>query len=106
MSNDLLFIAGAFLDKTHQIPQQKRFLYKYFTTDIQKAFVKYWLSFGEFQQFVRHTGFWCKDCWLKRMANRIKKLESLYLKAKAELDFSTITALETGKYKLNDKETI
>lgn len=106
MSKDLLFIAGDFLDKTYQVPKQKRFLYKYFTTDIQKAFVKYWLCFGEIHQFVRHTGFWCKDCWLKRMASRIKYLENLYLKAKAELDFSTITALETGKYKLNDREIV
>lgn len=104
MSKDLNLIAGLFLESTYQIPKQKGFLYKYFTTDIQKSFVRYWTLFGESHHFVRHTGMWCKDCWLRRMASRIKKLESLYLKAKAELDFSTITALETGKYKLNDRE--
>ena len=89
------------------LPPEKRFLAKYFSTNIQRRWLVYFLIFGNYTHFVEHTGFKVSKVWMKKLKKRFLKIETAYSIAKSELDFDTIESIATGNYKMsiNDNET-
>lgn len=98
MSRDLAFISRRF--DTVELPREKAYLYKYFKTKVQEAFLKYVYVFGEYSNFSDHTGISCTPRWLKKLHDRLVKLETLHREAKQGFDLETLAKIETGKYKL------
>jgi len=97
-ARDLSFISREF--ETVELPKEKRYLLKYFDTVLQEAFLKYVFVFGDYENFVDHTGLPCRPQWLKSLYNKLKRLEALHKKARADMDMTTLAIIETGKYKL------
>lgn len=99
---DLKLISGKFMEE--DLPKEKRFLEKYFNTPLQRRWVVYFITFGNYTHFVEHTGLRVSRRWMKKLKKRFLKLERVYSVAKSELDFDTIEAIATGKYKLRMEE--
>ena len=97
MKFDLELISGNFFDL--DLPKSKRYLFKYFKTDIQRQFVRYYHIFGSKKHFVNHTGWHCKKRWLELLVVRFNFLEKTLKKAREEMDFNMITLIESGKLK-------
>jgi len=95
---DLEIISGNFVDGNINVPKNKQYLLKYFQSDIQQQFVRYYLSFGSIEHFVDHTGEFCKRRWLEVLAVRFKKLESTLKEAKKNMDFTTVAEIESGNF--------
>ena len=97
----LSFISGNFFDV--EIPKEKRYLLKYFKTDIQVAFLRYYLVFGCVVNFVDHTGFYCSIRMLYKMQKKLRHLSDAHAKAKSELteeNMEILQLLESGKYRI------
>jgi len=102
---DLDFISGDFLD--HEIPREKQYLLKYFTTDVQVAFLRYALVFEDTKLFKDHTGHFCSDRLKFRLLARFKQLTKLHAQAKGVLteeSLNDIQLLESGQYPLTGSE--
>lgn len=82
------------------MPREKLYLLKYFDTPIQEAFIKYFLLFGDYKNFVDHTGLYCQMRWLKLLKKKYDILEAMRKKARDEIDLFLISQIETGKYKI------
>jgi hypothetical protein len=98
---DANFLSGKFFDL--DIPKEKRYLLKYFRNDLQRAFLRYYLVFGEVWNFTDHTGYYCSKRLAFRLANRYKRLTKLHQEAKISLDedgIEIVELLERGKYRL------
>lgn len=96
---DLDFLAGRFFD--FEVPKQKRYLLKYFVTDLQQAFLRYYLLFGEIGNFVDHTGHYCSKRLLFKLQARYRQIELAYEKAKLELteeSMAIINQIESGQF--------
>jgi len=101
MQRDLDFVSGKFFD--YEIPKNQRYLLKYFKTDLQRAFLRYFLVFNSHRNFSDHTGFRCHDRRLWTYQARYRKLVSVYEEAKKSLTeegLETIHLIESGKYRL------
>lgn len=102
---DLIFISGKFFD--HEIPRDKQYLLKYFTTDIHVAFLRYVLVFKEIKMFKEHTGLHCSDRLKFRLLSRYKQLIKIHDEAKSsfsEEGLNTLQLLESGQYPLTGDE--
>lgn len=95
---DLQLISGVFFDL--DIPKSKQYLFKYFHTEIQQQFVRYYLVFGGIEHFVAHTGLFCKPLWLKLLLTKLILLEQRLKEAKDSMDFTTVALIESGKFKM------
>jgi hypothetical protein len=98
---DLKFISGEFID--HDVPRDKQYLLKYFTTELQVAFLRYALVFEDTKLFKEHTGFYCSDRLKFRLLFRFRKLIKLHNQAKAsytEEGLNTLQLIESGQYPL------
>lgn len=98
---DLDFISGRFFDL--EIPKEKRYLLKYFTGNLQVAFLRYYLVFGTRKNFTDHTGHRCAKSLQKRLVVRYNNLVNLYEASKSSLTeegLHTIQLLESGKFNL------
>jgi len=101
MQEDLHFISGDFLD--YEVPKKQRFLLKYFKTDLQVAFLRYYLVFGNWKNFVDHTGYHCKERYLRKQEVRYHSLMEAHKKASSVLDeehMKMLQKLMAGKHKL------
>jgi hypothetical protein len=101
---DLDFISGEFFD--HEIPKDKLFLLKYFTTELQVAFLRYFLVFGDCRNFTDHTGHVCSVRLLKRLKARFLRLCQLHDQAKrgmTEEALEMLQLLESGQFPLTGK---
>ncbi len=96
---DLDFISQKYC--TYQLPKEKSYLLKYFKTPIQQAFLKYFFVFGDYENFVDHTGYYCQVRWLRLLEQKMVKLGELRDKAKADLDLELLAKIESGKLKLS-----
>jgi hypothetical protein len=94
---ELNFIAGKFFEI--DIPKEKRYLLKYFRSPLQAQFVQYYFTFGSVLKFTEHTGYACNSYWRRDLLFRIKNLEALHAKAKAEMDLETLIIIETGEFR-------
>ncbi len=98
---DSHFISGVFFD--YDLPKEKRYLLKYFKTDLQRAFLRYYLIFGNFKNFVDHTGFYCSERLLYKFQRRFRRLSQVYEESKLSLSeegMERVRLLETGKFRL------
>ena len=107
MDYDLELISGNFLDAN--LPKQKRYLLKYFGTEVQRAFIAYYLDFGDLQQdgtkrlflnFIDHTGHVCKLRVFQVWTKRLRDLESALRKAMDSFDVELVETIKTGKYRI------
>ena len=96
-SRDHLWLATAY--ETYEFPKEKKYLLKYFKKDIQLAFLKYYFTFGSFDNFRDHTGYDCQIRWLKILLVKLESLEEVRKKSRKDMDMTTLAKLESGKYK-------
>lgn len=97
-TRDHLWLARAY--ENFELPKEKKYLLKYFKTDIQIAFLKYYFTFGSFENFRDHTGFDCQIRWLNILLNKLESLENARKTARIDMDMTTLAKLESGKYKI------
>jgi hypothetical protein len=98
--NELKFLAGAFFD--FEIPKDKKYLFKYFRSPIEKQFIKYYLCFSEIDYFVEHTGYFCQKRWLLILKKRFDFITEFHHKCKSscnEEGLELLRKIEEGKYK-------
>lgn len=98
---DLLFLSRQF--ESLDLPKEKRYLLRYFDTPLQTAFLKYVLVFGDYANFVDHTGLVCQPRWMASLYNKLTQLEALHREARANMDMTLLATIESGKYKLCGK---
>lgn len=94
------FLAGLFLE--FEIPSDKLFLLKYFQTDLEVQFLRYYFCFQETEYFVDHTGFYCQKRWVKILEKRLNLLIGFYNHCKKNFDTKKLAEIEMGKIKLGD----
>lgn len=82
-----------------EFPKDKYYLLKYFRKEIQQRFLKYFLVFNDFKNFVDHTGWYCQNRWLKILHKKLIDLESIHKEAKSRMDLELLFKIESGKYK-------
>ena len=100
---DLEFVSGRFFD--YEIPKEKRYLLRYFKTDLQAAFLRYYLIFGNYQSFKDHTGRHCNPRMLLTLRKKFDKLEKIHDEAKTSMTeegMRTLQLLETGQFVLTN----
>ena len=76
LEKELEFISGSFFDC--DIPKNKRYFLKYYTSRIQRQFLKYYITFRSKERFIEHTGMYVKKRWLQILELRFLKLEWLF----------------------------
>ena len=94
--SDAKFVSGEFFD--FQIPKDKKYLMKYFTTEIQQQFVSYLLMFGGYDNFVDHTGIFCKKRYMQHMFAQFTKIQEAHYKAKKEMNLELLSDIESGNF--------
>lgn len=97
--HDLEFISGSFLDL--EIPKEKRYLLKYFTTDLQIAFLRYYLVFGMIENFVDHTGYYCHERVVYKLKDKYHRIVEAHDAAKSnftEEGLEKLQDIESGNY--------
>lgn len=94
---DLLWLSKAY--ESFEIPKEKKYLFKYFKTQIQQAFVRYFFAFGTYTNFKDHTGLDCQMRWLNILHRKLEALEKVRHEARANMDMTTLAKIEAGKYK-------
>lgn len=98
---DSEFISGSFFE--FEVPKSRKFLLKYFRTDLQRMFLGYYLTFGNLKNFVDHTGYYCSERILMKMQKNYKRLIKCYDCAKMSLTeegMRVVDLMESGKIRL------
>ena len=93
---DILILSRAW--EEIQLPSDRKFLEKYFTTDIQGTFFRYVYLFGVYDNFQTHTGIFVSKRYLKQMYCDFNNLINSYIKAKKDFDLETVVKIEDGKF--------
>ena len=78
---------------------------KYFKTELQLSFLRYYLIFGKYRNFKDHTGHHCNPRMLLRLKNKLELLEAAYREAKVFLTedgMRTIQLIEMGQFVLTN----
>jgi hypothetical protein len=99
---DLEFISGDFME--NEVPADRRFLLKYFCSEVQLAFLRYYLTFGNWECFVAHTGHVCTRAYLRKQEAKYRTLISVWENAKTGMTDESLTVLrelDTGSYKVD-----
>lgn len=96
MNRDLAWIGKIY--ETYEIPKEKEYLLKYFETEVQRSFLRYYLVFGDYDNFVDHTGFVLQPRWLKILEKKFLHLEALRASARANMDLKLLSRIESGDY--------
>ena len=89
--------------ETVELPKEKKYLFKYFNTPLQIAFLKYFHLFGDYSNFVDHTGLSCQIKWLKSLHSKLQKIEKMHKEARFNMDIETLARIESGKQKFSRK---
>lgn len=97
-NHDLSFLARRW--ETVELPKEKKYLFRYFDTPLQVAFLKYVHVFEDYSNFVDHTGLSCSTRWLAILYNRLRMLQTLHREARSNMDMTTLAHIESGNYKL------
>lgn len=98
---DLWLLSCGWIDQ--EIPKDKRYLLKYFTTALQFAFLKYFLLTGSRKNFIDHTGWYCGERLLLKFEERYHTLTKLYETSKMSLTeegMETVFRIEAGEMTL------
>lgn len=96
MDDELKFISGEFFD--YSLPLDKLFIFKYFSSDLEKAFVKYYFTFGHIKYFSEHTGYRAKPKWILLLRKRLDHLLLIHKEAKRMMDTEMLQVIEDCKY--------
>lgn len=94
---ELEFLAGNYFDQ--EISSEKSYLLKYFKTEIQLHFLKYYIKFHARDSFIDHTGFYCSERHLQRLEKKFLKLEDAVQEAKKTFDFKALEVINAGKWR-------
>lgn len=94
---DLLFLSQEY--ENFVIPKSKKYLLKYFSTDLQESFLKYLLVFGDYENFVEHTGLACQMRWMKKLKEKFDYVEAAHSQAKKDMDMTKLAEIERGKFR-------
>lgn len=101
------FLAGVFFD--FELPKEVKYLQKYFRTDLEKQFLRFYYCFGGFREidykrFTDYTGHFCQSRWVRILNNRHDKIVAMRATAKVnyddtddELALAYLTTIERGK---------
>ena len=92
---ELDFIAAKFVD--YELPQEKKYLLKYFYINLERQWLLYYLMAGNYRRFTDHTGYACTRRWLRKLRRKLEILESAHDKARQALDISLVATIESGK---------
>ena len=84
-----------------EFTKDKKYLLKYFDTDLQRIFLAYYLVFGDYEHFTDHTGFKVKYCWLTSLEKKYLALEKIQKEARLNMDLEKLAFIESGKHKIN-----
>ncbi len=98
LESNLKMIAGNFLD---ELPKDKQYLYKYFVSEIQHAYIKYCHIFGNevrVKEFMSHTGYVITYRYLVYLRKMYGKIEQAHKEAKNNFDFNMINKIENGEF--------
>lgn len=101
MERDRRFISGDYAEI--EIPKKYAFLTRYFKTDTQRSFLRYYWVFRDWKNFVDHTGTYCQERYLRKQAIRFDALLAAYEDAVKVLDEAHMRKLQLlteGRYKL------
>ena len=79
----LKYIGGVFLD--WELPRERLYLFRYFRTTVERAFLRYFYCFGSFDLFTDHTGYYCQIRWLKLLKKRHDQLVVYHDEAKKQI---------------------
>ncbi len=101
-NRDMQLISGDFTSP--DLPPEKRYLIKYFASEIQRAFLSYYIVFGHHELFMDHTGIYCTKRWVRKMRDRFVSVTKAYKKAQKEFDLDALAIIEKGEYKMNSEE--
>lgn len=106
MRLDLELISGNFL-YDDSVPKEKEFYFKYFTKELQRRFLVYWVNFEEFYQgctyayihrnFVDHTGMICSNSNFNKNLNLYKKLTKELKTMRQEGDIEKVSKIVSGQ---------
>lgn len=97
---DIKFLSGEFFET--EIPQDKKFLLKYFDKDTQEAFLRFYLVFNDWRCFTQFTGIAAGTRYLRKLEKRLNFLLTKREEAKLNFDMDTVWRIETGKFKINE----
>jgi hypothetical protein len=95
--DELNFISGKYF--YCNLPKEKLYLYKYFRTDVQRQFLRYYITFGNTRLFRKHTGYKTTERWLRMLKNKLIFLEEEREEARREFDLEKVAEIESGEYK-------
>jgi hypothetical protein len=98
LKEELNFIAGKFLD--YVIPKDKKYLSKYYTTEIERQFLLYYLVFRSRKRYLEHTGIHVRKRWLEVLESRLLRIEDIHRKARFDFDLEKVAQIESGKFKI------
>lgn len=98
MEHDLKIISGDFLEI--DLPKDKKYLLKYFKTDLSKKIAIYYFHFKNIDNFVNHTGYFCEIDYMKKCVNRYKTIEKEHDEALKEFDFEKMEKIQNGTFKI------
>ncbi len=82
------------------LPKEHSFLYKYFKTKVQRAFLKYYYVFKERNNFTDHTGHIATPSFLSKLAGKFHYLLQEYDKSKKEFNTERLALMQRGKFKV------
>jgi N-acetylmuramoyl-L-alanine amidase CwlA len=101
MDQNLHLISGKYLEI--EIPKKYIFLKKYFDTEIQQMFLRYFWVFRDWKNFVDHTGIYCSERYLRKQTDCFNILMEAYEDAAGTLDEAHMKKLQSlieGKFKV------
>ena len=101
---DLLLLSKHF--ETVVLPKEKNYFFKYFRTEQQRAALRYYYVFKDFEFFQDHTGIACTTNWLKSMRRRYERLERAVDKARQDFDLKLLSKINSGKIKFDKNDEI
>jgi hypothetical protein len=94
------FLAGVFFE--FELPYDKIFLFKYFMSDLEKQFLRYYFCFQEIEHFSNHTGFCCQTRWTRILEKRLKMLMQCHEYYKKNFELEKLAKIEMGKMKFGE----
>lgn len=98
MEYDLKIISGDFLEEN--LPKEKKYILKYFKTELSKKIAIYYFNFNNINNFVSHTGYYCEIDYLKKCVSKYKEVEKEHDYALKEFDLEKMEKIQNGSFKI------
>ena len=94
--DQITFVAGEF----SEVPRDKRWFFKYFRSECQRAFLAYYWKFHNYTRFSEHTGFAMSRRWKIILKKKILFLEESFEEAMKNGDIDAVVHIKEGKLKI------